>query len=550
MTQFMGWNRLGVIVVWVAIVMFMPGCGGSGSGDGGPTWTVMVYLDGDNNLEGAALADLNEMEAATADPDTRVIVLFDRSRGNSLAQGNWAETRLYEIRHDTDPSVIASDRLTDPTWLEIYGDDGDELNMGREETLRDFVAFCKATYPSDHTALVLWDHGSGWAPPLTGTATPGTKAIAIDDTSEGDALSIKAVAGALAGQGVDVLGFDACLMAQVEVAWELRGSARYMVASQGVEPASGWDYTGLLNRFVALADGDRTPEAWALCATESYMGTARGDLDLTLSVVDLHALFPLGEAVNALAAEMARLGPDAVTAARYRVAGYNENTCVDLRQFAEALGASADTRGILDAALSGAVVENIATGEEEVCGLSVYFPVFGLSSGLYEAYYTAEYLAFVEATDWAGALEAYREGAFYCTVETVPGDEGVDTRLDIYSESLALVASNDDKAGGNDFSRVAMPLARGQVYYIRVVPSGGVFYPSPAGSYGLRVSPGILGAFGAPVDAIGSGDDAFEDAGDDSWQTAADITPGPSAQVHYLGQNDKDWVRVRVPLPE
>lgn len=548
MTHFMGWHRQWVIVVFAAVVVFMAGCGGGGSsaGDGGPTWTVMVYLDGDNNLEAAALADLNEMEAATADPDTRVIVLFDRSRGNSSAQGNWAETRLYEIRHDTDPSVIASDRLTDPTWLEIYGDEGDELNMGREETLRNFVAFCKATYPSDHTALVLWDHGSGWAPPLPGTSPPETKAIAIDDTSEGDALSVKAVAGALAGQAVDVLGFDACLMAQVEVAWELRDSARYMVASQGVEPASGWDYTGLLNRFFALADGDKTPEAWALCATESYMGAESADLDRTLSVVDLHALSPLGEAVNALAAEMTRLGPGAVTAARYRVAGYNENTCVDLRQFAGALDASADTRGLLDAALSGAVVKNIATGEEEACGLSIYFPVFGLSSGLYETYYTAEYLAFVGDTDWAGALEAYREAAFYCTVETVPGHEGVDTRLDIYTASLALVASNDDKAGGNDFSRVALPLARGQVYYIRVALSGGLFFHK--GSYGLRVSPGILGAFGASVDAIKSDEDLFED--DDVWSMASDITPGAPVQVHYLHQNDEDWVRVTVPLLE
>ena len=41
-------------------------------------WTVMVYLDGDNNLEPAAIDDLNEMEAVGSTNKVNVVVQFDR----------------------------------------------------------------------------------------------------------------------------------------------------------------------------------------------------------------------------------------------------------------------------------------------------------------------------------------------------------------------------------------------------------------------------------------------------------------------------------------
>jgi len=401
-----------VSVVALLTLLCTVGCGGGSDGGGsdgggGSTWTVMVYLDGDNNLEDAALVDFNEMEAAASSPGTKVIVLFDRSRDYSRDQGDWSGTRLYEIRHDSEASAIASRRLTDTTWLGLYGDEVDELNMGSGETLRDFVAYCKTTYPAEHMALVLWDHGSGWAPHASDTTVPDSKFIAIDENSADDALSIKEVAAALEGQEVDLLGFDACLMAEAEVAWELRGVARFMVASEGLEPSSGWDYTGLLTRFAQLPSEKKSPVALGRCIADTYMERGGGGMDLSLSVVDLMALAPLGEAVDALASEMRALETDAVIAARYlNSVSYNEDTCVDLRQFAAALGASAETRDALDVALSGAVVINEATRPEWACGLSVYFPIFGVTSGQYPLY-TPLHLSFVADTEWDEALYAH-----------------------------------------------------------------------------------------------------------------------------------------------
>ncbi|WP_300672955.1 clostripain-related cysteine peptidase [Desulfoluna sp.] len=411
-------SRMIAVGLWAAI--FLTGCGGDNDTTpalsvAGSSWTVMVYLDGDNNLEEWALADFNEMEAAATDENLHLIVLFDRSPYHSEAQGDWEGTRLYKIRHDTDTSSMSSVRLTDSVGLGLAGDESDELNMGRSETLRQFVSFCKEAYPSDYTALILWDHGSGWAPSGADTAKVGTKFIAIDDASSGDALSMKEVADALSGQPVDLLGFDACLMAEAEVAWELRDSARYMVASEMLEPSTGWNYTDFLNRFAGVSGVKKTPEVLGRIISETYL-EGGGDMGLSLSVTDLKALPSLGAAVDALALEMMALGPEAVTSARNEIPDYNDDTCVDLRRFAEALGVSSETRTVLGAALSRAVIVNGATNLDEICGLSIYFPLFGVSSGQYGDY-TSLNLDFVDDTEWAGALRDYKNRAPYYTVD-------------------------------------------------------------------------------------------------------------------------------------
>jgi len=52
-------------------------------------------------------------------------------------------------------------------------------------------------------------------------------------------------------QKVSLIGMDACLMSMVEVAYQLRANANYMVGSQEVEPLSGWPYTAILGSLTS-----------------------------------------------------------------------------------------------------------------------------------------------------------------------------------------------------------------------------------------------------------------------------------------------------------
>ena len=78
---------------------------------------------------------------------------------------------------------------------------------------------------------------------------PSERAILFDDGTGHslDTLELSRVTGAIAevvGQPLGLLGMDACLMANLEVAYEVRNSVRYLVASEELVPGHSWPYPG------------------------------------------------------------------------------------------------------------------------------------------------------------------------------------------------------------------------------------------------------------------------------------------------------------------
>ena len=67
-------------------------------------WTIMVYLDADNNLDTYGVDDLNEMEEGlTSSTDINVIVLLDRES---------RPAKTYEVVHDTSSSIGSTELTT------------------------------------------------------------------------------------------------------------------------------------------------------------------------------------------------------------------------------------------------------------------------------------------------------------------------------------------------------------------------------------------------------------------------------------------------------
>ena len=123
-------------------------------------WTILVYLDGDNDLEGNAITDFEEMEtglylAQTGDPGVmdKVAVAVQFDRGNEISSsfdGVWTTARRYEVLPDY--SAGCGSRLVE---------DLGEVNMGDPATLKDFLEWGKCTFPAEYYVLVLWNHGGG-----------------------------------------------------------------------------------------------------------------------------------------------------------------------------------------------------------------------------------------------------------------------------------------------------------------------------------------------------------------------------------------------------
>ena len=254
------------------------------------TWTIMVYLDSDNNLEPAGVEDFNEMERglylaqqlipAIADK-LNIIVLFDRISGYDSSNGDWTDTRLYKVLPDNNMSTFASQLITSDANLQ------GELNMGDPTTLSNFISYVKTNYTNTNYMLVLWNHGGGTRSVGSTKISSGTKAVCWDDSNGDDALYTDEIQQVLAAHfnassKLDILGFDACLMGMVEIAYEFRNLARYMVASMHTEQGDGWDYEYIIQKF---AQGSASNYA----GSSSYFFTAGNPSPRDLSKLIVYA---------------------------------------------------------------------------------------------------------------------------------------------------------------------------------------------------------------------------------------------------------------------
>jgi hypothetical protein len=386
---------------------------------------VLVYGLGDNNLEADLIRDLEEMAAVPA-AGLRFVALVDRTPDYTDAPlgdlGDWDTAKLVEV--------------TPGTFTEL--DDLGELNLGDPEALSSFLARGISDYPADHYALILWDHGS-----IAGVGS---------DQSSGDGLSVPEIAaGTRAGldtAGVarlDLIGFDACLMAAFEVASAMTGVSDYMVASEEVEPNSGWDYSAF-DLLAADPDGV-TPRRLGEELVARYIATtAPGDPTITMSLLDLSRVGALVDAIGSLngtvAPEMAALAP-AIGRGRADTLSFGASPLpeedfymADLGVLLQAWSEQDTTLGTSAGAALAAldqVVLASAAGEASAAatGLAIHFPP-------YPDYYFPDWYRATEAPVWPDFLEAYYTAGQEIPAAEQPSFAPVDNEASFYFDDFGL----------------------------------------------------------------------------------------------------------------
>jgi len=234
-------------------------------------WTVMVYMSGDNNLEDYIVKDLEtELAALGSNASIQVTALADRGPGYDKSRGDWQTTKLF---HPTQGMLAdAAHQVAD--W--------GERNMGDPDTLADFVEWSKANYPADHYALYFWGHGWGWHSDWT----------MLDDTPGGDGLNPAEVKSVFPRLGfIDVVGYDACNMAQIEIASLWNGHATAMAASQEFVNMVGIEYDQVIGQLranpamtadqvaIATAASAYDEATFAAMAVDSRLVTLRNAID-------------------------------------------------------------------------------------------------------------------------------------------------------------------------------------------------------------------------------------------------------------------------------
>ena len=243
-------------------------------------YTIMIYMNG-SDLEsdfGLATDDLAEIiDSGLRSQNANVIILTGGTRDWQVDEIPSYECIIWEF---VDGKI---------NELKSMGD----VSMGNPATLRDFLQFSMQNYPAEKFGLIMWDHGGG-----------SIVGFGHDENFNDDALTLLDMKRAfdeagLAQQKLEFLGFDACLMATVEMAIIAADYAHVMIASEDLEPGEGWDYTflGVLNDTPRM-DGFE----FGKVIVDSFIDFFGPNSDeiLTLSVVDLAQVKPVMEKMGRL----------------------------------------------------------------------------------------------------------------------------------------------------------------------------------------------------------------------------------------------------------
>lgn len=411
-------------------------------------WLVMFYFDADDaTLERDIMVDLNEIERVGSTDQVHMVAQVDRYVGGFSGMGDWTTTKRFYLLQDDDLGELNSPELAD------LG----ELNMADGETLTDFIVWAVVNYPARKHMLIFSDHGMGWPGGFSDPDPGGQGAHDLYLAAElEDNLWLmeidEALGEARAITGLDkfeLIGFDACLMAQLEVFSALVPHARYAVASEELEPAVGWAYTSFLGQLTANPSMNGADVGRAI--VETYIDedqrivdeAARRQFmreyefedgpeafveelsqDITLSVVDLSAIPALNEAVG-------RFGEALLTLDRRTVSGWRvhsqtfENVFdpdlpspyIDLGHFAakaQAKSNNADVEQaageVLEALQEAVVAERHGPKRPGATGIALYFPnreIYGTNDN-WE--YTTIAARFAEEYSWDDFLDEFYAG--------------------------------------------------------------------------------------------------------------------------------------------
>ena len=369
------------------------------------SWTFMLYLAGDNNLYPHLQRAVQHLEAHPANPNVTIVVLFDGDRTDD----SWRFV------------VQPGGRYT----LNVNKWHLGEVNTGDPQTLRDFILWARNAYPAQHYYLSIADHGLG------------TQGIAYDDTNRDPATNrkdflstaeLRTALRAATNDGqrkIDVLHYDACLMALLENAYQVKDYADYLVASQNL----GWSvfayaaYLPAQSSSAADAADAAAPYAFADLAAGVTAATTPRQLaqqtvnayfehpalmnryPRTISALDLSRADAVRQATDAFAAALrANLANESVrnavrnarSAAQkfdsrefYRIT--DEDEYLDLYHFAQKVREYAPdgavqtaAQGVMDAVQSGGFViaerhqsgtfQEVFWDLDRAHGIGIYFP--------------------------------------------------------------------------------------------------------------------------------------------------------------------------------
>ena len=273
-------------------------------------WSILTYIQSDNSLTGFDTYNVNDMQKGVMSTvGSNVLVQWDQAKNNT--------TWRYRI---VPGGVVES------------GSFNTDMGYSPENELVGAVQWMVSNYPAKQYALILWNHGSGiedlrcllakmpgmpkdmpktiysW---IEIPGAPEVKKFSMErgilyDDSQGTLLTNQALASALTrmktiiGKNLDILGMDACLMAMLEVAYQVKDSVNYFVGSQQTEPGEGWPYSAFLKPLTS-SPSEITPIVLSqkmVSAYKTFYTGKKDAADFTLSAINVASVSAIKQNID------------------------------------------------------------------------------------------------------------------------------------------------------------------------------------------------------------------------------------------------------------
>lgn len=360
---------------------------GCSSDDGVPhRQSLLIYMAGNSNLSSYAYQNLSELQQGYVpgfcNPGEGDVLLVYFHTAKELP-------KLYRLYKNNKNQVTVEQVKEYPAHQSLD-----------PTVMKQVLLEAAEAYPADEYGLVVWSHGSGWLPQgyynnpnsyESGAYAQSSliprleddpmqayvKAVGPDSDIE---MDIQALEAALPVH-YDYIIFDACLMSGVEVVYELRNKADFVLASSAEILAQGFPYRDYIR---PLLSGDKAQlEEVAKIYFDYYDNKDDYYRSATISLTRTSALESLAMVVRDIYAAHKE---ELLDFDRSNVQGFNRNNrnyFYDLADFIHQL-ATPQERADFEQALSRVVLYQAATPEflggyagfriNTHCGLTTYIP--------------------------------------------------------------------------------------------------------------------------------------------------------------------------------
>ena len=292
-------------------------------------WTVLVFMEADNDLSPYSYWDLYEMERkmkkyphGASSLLSDVLVEWDNESDDGIRRLHVQETEEeYDQSVDLNFFKEAKPSLLKSPVVAHFG----ERDFPIKERLKNFLEWGIKEYPAKNYMVVIWGHGEGYigspesqqttsglfpSPATNNSMFLNENDLALNfnyqfestfpapknfggvalDYSDLEYLDIPAISETLEDirlftleeeKKIDILAFDACLMQSLEVAFDLKDSVEFLVGSDQIQNYLGMPYKMLMSK---LNDKITTPyefakEIPALVEESFSKGGYQGDID-------------------------------------------------------------------------------------------------------------------------------------------------------------------------------------------------------------------------------------------------------------------------------